>query len=89
MPGGDRPREAAYQMDKSVLYSHSREEWEHVINQRIFSERDRWLLTRRLLDGLTYDQLTTEYQARYSIPLEYDQVRRRVKAAEQIILSFI
>ena len=66
-------------MDKALLNSRSRTEWEALIHEWIHNEKDRWLITRRLLDGVSYDALTGEYQ----IPLEYDQIRRRCKAAEK------
>lgn len=34
---------------------------EHMIDEWIFSERDRAILKRRLLDGVTYDQLPEEF----------------------------
>lgn len=39
----------------------SRSQVEHLIEEWIFSERDRAILKRRLLDGLTYDQLAEEF----------------------------
>ena len=39
----------------------SRSQWEHLIDEWIFSERDRTILKRRLLDGLTYDKLAEEF----------------------------
>ena len=39
----------------------SRTEWEHLINEWIFNERDRAILKRRLLDGLTFEQLANEF----------------------------
>ena len=53
-------------VDKNILQTLSRAEWEGIIYQRIFSERDRWLVARHLLDGVPYDRLTAEYQARYT-----------------------
>jgi hypothetical protein len=76
-------------VDKSILQTLSRAEWEGIIYQRIFSERDRWLVARHLLDGVPYDRLTAEYQARYTdAPLEYDQIRRRYKAAERTLIKY-
>lgn len=76
-------------VDKSILQTLSRAEWEVIIYQRIFCERDRWLVARHLLDGVPYDRLTAEYQARYTdAPLEYDQIRRRYKAAEKTIIKY-
>ena len=39
----------------------SRTEWEHLIDEWIFSERDRVIIKRRLLDGLTFEQLANEF----------------------------
>lgn len=39
----------------------SRSEWEHLINEWIFSERDRNILKRRLLDGITFERLAEEF----------------------------
>lgn len=38
-----------------------RSEWEHLIDEWIFSERDRAILKRRLLDGKTFEQLAEEF----------------------------
>ena len=42
-------------------YNLSRAEWENLIDQWIFSERDRAILKRRLLDGITYERLAEEF----------------------------
>lgn len=39
----------------------SRTEWEHLIDEWIFNERDREIIKRRLLDGLTFEQLANEF----------------------------
>ena len=39
----------------------SRTEWENLIDEWIFNERDRAILKRRLLDGLTFEQLANEF----------------------------
>ena len=39
----------------------SRTEWERLIDEWIFNERDRQILKRRLLDGLTFEQLASEF----------------------------
>ena len=46
-----------------MLNSRSRTEWEALIHEWIHNEKDRWLITRRLLDGVSYDALTGEYQS--------------------------
>lgn len=44
-------------------YTHrlSRSAWEKLIDEWIFSERDRRILKRRLLDGLTFAELSEEF----------------------------
>lgn len=42
-------------------YDISRDEWERTIDQYIFSERNRKMLKRKLLDGLTYETLAEEF----------------------------
>lgn len=39
----------------------SRDEWEHLIDQYIFSERDRKIMKRRLLDGVLFEPLAEEF----------------------------
>jgi DNA-directed RNA polymerase sigma subunit (sigma70/sigma32) len=38
-----------------------RSEWERLIDEWIFNERDRAILKRRLLDGKTFEQLAEEF----------------------------
>ena len=40
----------------------SRTEWSALIDEWIFSERDRSILKRRLLDGITYERLAEEFE---------------------------
>ena len=48
---------------KRSLYDYdlSRSEWEDLIDQYVFSERDRAVLKRRLLDGITFEDLSAEF----------------------------
>jgi hypothetical protein len=39
----------------------SRSEWEHLIDEWIFSERDRAIMKRRLLDGICFEPLAEEF----------------------------
>lgn len=39
-----------------------RSEWERLIDEWIFNERDRAILKRRLLDGKTFEQLAEEFE---------------------------
>lgn len=43
------------------LYDLSRSEWERLIDEWIFSERDRAMLKRRLLDGICFEPLAEEF----------------------------
>lgn len=38
-----------------------RSEWENLIDEWVFSERDRQILKRRLLDGICYEPLAEEF----------------------------
>lgn len=42
-------------------YDLSRSEVQHIIDQWIFNERHRAILSSRLLDGLTYERLAEKY----------------------------
>ena len=48
-------------MTKTENYDLSRSEWENLIDEWIFSERDRAILKRRLLDGICYEPLAEEF----------------------------
>ena len=39
----------------------TRREWEELIDQHIFNERNRAILKRRLLDGIVYEKLAEEF----------------------------
>ena len=43
------------------IYDLSRSQWENLINEWIFSERDRAILKRRMLDGITFERLAEEF----------------------------
>ena len=61
-------------------YDLSRSEWENLIDQWIFKERDRAILKRRLLDGICYEPLAEEFD------LSVQQVKNVVyKATEKLI----
>lgn len=48
-------------MAKIDVYELSRSQWENIIDEWIFSERDRKMLKRRLLDGILFEQLAEEF----------------------------
>lgn len=39
----------------------SRSQWEYLVDEWIFSERDRAILKRRLLDGICFEPLAEEF----------------------------
>ena len=47
-------------MTKMENYNLSRSEWENLIDQWVFKEKDRAILKRRLLDGICYEPLAEE-----------------------------
>lgn len=67
-------------MTKMESYDLSRSEWENLIDQWIFSERDRAILKRRLLDGICYEPLAEEFN------LSVQQTKTIVyKATERLV----
>ena len=65
---------------KMESYDLSRTEWENLIDEYIFKERDRAILKRRLLDGICYEPLAEEFD------LSVQQVKTVVyKATEKLI----
>jgi DNA-directed RNA polymerase sigma subunit (sigma70/sigma32) len=51
-------------MTNEELFSKSRSEWEHLIDEYVIgknAERDRKILKRRLLDGVTLEPLAEEF----------------------------
>lgn len=60
-----------------------RSEYESLINEWIFKERDRAILKRRLLDGITYEALAEEFD------LSVRQVKNIVYKSEDRLFSKI
>jgi DNA-directed RNA polymerase sigma subunit (sigma70/sigma32) len=57
----------------------SRSELAYLIDEWIFNERDRNILKRRLLDGITYEKLAEEFdmsvrQIQYIVPKQLQKV---------------
>lgn len=61
----------------------SRPEIEKLIDLWIFSERDRKILKRRLLDGIIYERLSEEFD------LSVRQIKTIVKKGEERLFSKI
>ena len=71
-------------MKKMEIYDLSRSEWENLIDQWIFSERDRGMLKRNLLDGRTYEQIAEQFdmstrQVARLIPKLQEKLFKRIK----------
>jgi DNA-directed RNA polymerase specialized sigma subunit len=46
---------------ENELFDIPRSGWEKLIDEWIFSERDRQILKRRLLDGITHERIAEEF----------------------------
>ena len=71
-------------MKNVELYDLSRSEWENLIDEWIFSERDRAMLKRNLLDGRTYEQIAEQFdmstrQVARLIPKLQEKLFKRIK----------
>lgn len=71
-------------MTKMENYDLSRSEWENLIDEWIFSERDRAMLKRNLLDGRTYEQIAEQFdmsarQVARLIPKLQEKLFKRIK----------
>ena len=64
-----------------VLETRCRSEWEHLIDEWIFDERDRYMLKRQLLDGKTISQIAEE------VEMSNQQVHARLKKAKQRLFA--
>ena len=70
-------------MNSIENYDLSRSQVECLIDEWIFSERDRHILKRRLLDGICFEPLAEEFDM--SVP----QIKRIVYKASEKIFSHI
>ena len=61
----------------------SRSEWEHIIDEWIFSERNRKILKRRLLDGITFERLAEEFD------MSVRQTKNIVKRCQQTLFRHV
>ena len=43
-------------------YNYSYSEWEHIIDEHIFNERNRKILKRKLLDDITFERIAEEME---------------------------
>jgi len=65
---------------KTIMPEKSRTEYEAIITEWIHSERDRAIIRRRLLDGISYERLAEEFD------LSVQQAKRIVYKSQDIIL---
>ena len=61
----------------------SRQDWENLIDSWIFSERDRKILKRLLLDGICYEPLAEEFS------LSVRQVKNIIYKSERKLFSHV
>ena len=59
----------------------SRTAIEFAIKEYIFSEKDRYILMRKLLDGVTFEKIAEE------LDMTDRQIKTRFKNAKEILLS--
>ena len=64
-------------------YNLSRSQVDKLIDEWIFSERDRKILKRRLLDGITYERLADEFD------LSVRQIKNIVYKSEKRLFNHI
>ena len=64
-------------------YDLSRDEIVYLINQFVFSRRDREMISDRLLDGMTYEQLAEKYY------MSVRQIKNIVHKSKEIVFSHV
>ena len=59
-------------------------EWEQLINEHIFSERDRKMVKRKILDGITFESLAEEFDlsVQRTKAIVYDAAARLLRYAK-------
>ena len=72
---------------KDILDRFLRPDWERMIDEWIYDELDRYILKRKLLDGLTFEKLVEEINVP-TYTLELDQVKRRFYRAEERLFKY-
>lgn len=61
----------------------SRSEYEHIIDEWVFNEKARAIMKRRMLDGITYEKLSEEFD------MSVRQIQNIVYKTEQIIIKHV
>ena len=68
---------------KSKDYSLSKSEWIALIDEWILNERDRKILMRRIIDGVSYERIAEEFD------LSVQRVKKIVEKAKRTISPFL
>lgn len=58
-------------------------EWNRLIDEWVFNERNRHILKRRIIDGLTYEKLAEEFD------MSVRQIKKIVKSETQHLADII
>lgn len=61
----------------------SRSEYENIIDEWVFNEKARAIMKRRMLDGITYEKLSEEFD------MSVRQIQNIVYKTEQIIIKHV
>ena len=64
-------------------YDLSKSEWEKLIDEHIFSERDRRIVKRKILDDITFERVAEEFD------LSTQRTKAIVYEAAAILLRYI
>ena len=78
-----KTQESEKEVMKAESYNLSRTDWELLINEWIFSERDRAIIKRRLLDGICFEPLAEECD------MSVRQIQKIVYKAQEKLLKHI
>lgn len=70
-------------LDRTIIDSKSRGEWERLIDEWVHSEVDRRMLKRRLLDGVCFEPLAEEFE------LSVNHCQNRIKKAKAQLFKHI
>ena len=77
------PNLQRYGQSKKEMRQLSLPEYETLIENWVFSERDRAIMKRKLLDAVTYERISEEYE------LSVSQVKRIVKKWRTVLLAHL
>lgn len=64
-------------------YNKPRSEWEHIIDEWVFNERDRKIIKRRLLDGILLEPLAEEFD------MSVQQIKSIIYKTQKKIINHI